>query len=670
MSAVAASVERPKAGGRSGVGLALRHPSMARLLFAFGLVTAAEWACVTSLAIYVFRIGGTLAVGFVGFRFIPGALSSVLLSPLVERRFGVLTRVASARTLLLAGAAGCVLAGLPLEAVIAIIAVDAVVASPYRTAQSRILPGLSREPAELAGAAAGISMMKTIGQAGGGLAGGLLAAIVDPGYVMAGAAAAMAAAAVITVGLSPDKRRAHARWAAQLKDGLTAIPEVLGHRESSPLVLASVMRTLVRGLWTALAVVVALRLFHLGSSGVGVLQAAAGVGAVIGLPITATLIGRARLGLPCAIAFIGAGLAVSAVGVFPLGEAVALVIVVWGASMAVADATSLSVLHRLLHSDTLSRVVGVMEAFKLAAEGVGALLAPLLVAVFGVRSALIVAGLPLPAMVLVSWSQLHRSDRAAAGRSQIVALLHRVRVLRSLDMPSLEDVAARLARVEFAAGSEIIRQGDVGDDFYVIEAGEAEVLVGGYPVGRLTVGAGFGERALLRDTPRTATVRAVSALTLQSLERDDFLEAVTGQRADQPGVAASPAPRGGVDVASRSLADVLADLTLLTGVDRRHLERLAAGATIEQWDGGSVVISEGEEADAVYVVLSGRARVTIAGLPTADLHPGDSFGEIAVLHNTARTASVTATEPLRTCRIAADEFLAALPARPDPMVGV
>ena len=650
----------------TGVLLAFRQPQIARLLAAFGLVTVAEWATVTSLSIYVFGIGGTLAVGFVGFRFVPGALSSMLFAPLVERHHGVLARIALARTLLLAAAAAWVLSGYDTVVVIVIIAIDAAVSAPYRAAQSRILPVLSREPEELAAATAGVSIMKTVGQAGGSLAGGVLAALIDPGAVMMGGAVAMAAAALVSSGLQPARQRAASHWLEVLRDGFRAVPEVVTDRQSSAIVLASVARTLVRGLWTALAVVVALRLFHLGNSGVGVLQAAAGVGAVIAIPITTRLIGRQRLGIPCAVAFILAGVAISSIGVFKYGDTVALVIVGWGAAMAVADATSLSLLHRLLHSDTLSRVVGVMEALKLASEGVGALLAPALVAVFGLHSALIVAGAPLPLIVILGLGQIRRSDLAAAGRSRLVRLLHRVRVLRTLDMASLEDVAARVTPAAVPAGADVIRQGDVGDTFYVIDAGEVDVLVGGYPVARLAHGSGFGERALLRDSPRSATIRALTDLQLWELGREDFLTAITGQRPDDVGEALQPAKPLVADITDRPLADVLGDLSQLTGVPRDKLDALAAASKVERWEPGTAVIREGDAADSVYVVLAGRAQVTLAGEATATLHPGDAFGEIAVLHGTRRTATVSALDALATCRVPADDFLATVPVRPTP----
>jgi len=93
---------------------------------------------------------------------------------------------------------------------------------------------------------------------------------------------------------------------------------------------------------------------------------------------------------------------------------------------------------------------------------------------------------------------------------------------------TLEQLASRLSPVRVAAGDDVFRRGEAGDRFYVIGAGEAEVAVDGRRPVRLGPGAYFGEIALLRDVPRTATVTARSDLELYALERDDFLAAVTG----------------------------------------------------------------------------------------------------------------------------------------------
>ncbi len=440
MHAGGMSVTRAHAGDRSGFREALGNPDLRRLLASFAALSFSEWAFVTALSIDAFRVAGTLAVGFVGFRFVPGALSSALLAPLVENRRRALTYLAAGRTALLGIAASAVVAGAPLALALVVVGLDAVVGAGYRPAQSRLLPGAAHTPAELTAAAAGISIVKTLAQAAGALAGGVAVELVSPGAAMAAAAAVMATAVVLTYPLDRPAGRPGSALAT-LRAGIAAIPAVLRHREAAPLVFASGLRTFIRGLWTALLVVVALRVFALGGSGVGIFNGAAGVGAALAVAITASLIGRARLGGACALAFVCAGLTLTLVGAIHVSSIAVVVICAWGAAMAIADATSLSMLHRLLDAATVSRTVGVMESLKLGAEGVGALLAPALVALFGVRPALIVAGLPLPVTIILSAGRLRQADRVAAGRSRVVGLLHGVPVLRSLDMAALEDVA-------------------------------------------------------------------------------------------------------------------------------------------------------------------------------------------------------------------------------------
>jgi CRP-like cAMP-binding protein len=379
---------------------------------------------------------------------------------------------------------------------------------------------------------------------------------------------------------------------------------------------------------------------------------------VIALPITATLIGRDHLGTPCALSFVLAGATVSVVGAAPNVAIVVVLVIAWGASMAVADATSLSLLHRLKDAAALGRTISVMEALKLSAEGAGALLAPVLVAVFGLRPALVVAGSLLPLLVAISWARIRGSDVLAQRRGKLVSLLHGLRVFRGSDMASLEQVASLVEPVSVEAGRDVVVEGEPGDLFYAIEAGEAEVLLGGYPVARLGPGQEFGDRALLRDAPRAATVRALTPMTLYALDRPSFLAAVTGVATE--GVASGPELP--YDFAARPLPELLADIALFHPVERPELERLAAAGALRRWSDGDTVVRERDLGREVYVVLTGRGRISIGGQASGELLPGDSFGEIAALHTGQRAATVTADGGLTTLVLPGDAVVTALEA--------
>jgi CRP-like cAMP-binding protein len=101
--------------------------------------------------------------------------------------------------------------------------------------------------------------------------------------------------------------------------------------------------------------------------------------------------------------------------------------------------------------------------------------------------------------------------------------LHGVGILESLPLLTLERLAASLTEVRFPAGATVIRVGEPGDRFYVV--GEGKVEIEGKTFGP---GSSFGEIALLRDVPRTATVTALTDVVLHALDREEFLGAVTG----------------------------------------------------------------------------------------------------------------------------------------------
>jgi len=178
--------------------------------------------------------------------------------------------------------------------------------------------------------------------------------------------------------------------------------------------------------------------------------------------------------------------------------------------------------------EVLARVFGVLESLVAVFIGIGAVVASALVEWFGIQAALIVIGLVCPVLAVLSLRRLRSLDRSVDDLDADVALLRSVPMLAPLPLPSIEQLARGLEPAEVPAGATVFSQGDVGDRYYVIESGQAEVVGGGRVVATLGPGEGFGEIALLRRTPRTATVVASSPLELRMLRSDQFLPVVVG----------------------------------------------------------------------------------------------------------------------------------------------
>jgi CRP-like cAMP-binding protein len=643
----------------------LGNRSLTWLVVAFGTLTIAEWGYVTALAVDAFRQDGAIAVGLVGFRLFFAAIGSVFSLPYVERHPGArtLTAIAGTRAVIVGASSALAAAGAPLFVLLILVALDAVVSGPYRPAQSTMLPVLARTPRELAASAAGISIVKTLAQALGAMAGGFLLVVTTPAIAFAGAAGLLLGAAVVTIRFAgvtvPTPLAAQP---SKIRERTRATFEAIREPHVAGLLTVSGLRTFVRGMWIAIAVIASLRLLHAGSAGVGLLMVAAGIGSLVAVPLSGGLIDRTRLSTPAAVALIGCGVPLGVIGWFPKFDVALALIVAWGIGMAVADVATLSLLYRLLDIPLLPRVTALIESSKLALEGLGGLLAPFLVTTIGIRGALVAAAFPLPVVVVARWRMLHRLDASAGERTQILTLLHGVPCLEPLDMASLGFLATAVLRLNVPEGTDIVRQGDAGDCFYVVKEGSADVLVDDFSVGTVGQGASFGERALLRDVARTATVRALEPMQLLTLSREAFLAALTGQTQAGPKIE-TRSHSGASDWTRRERVELLSRLNLLSHLDSGTLRQLAEKASVDQWSEGASIIGQGEEGDRFFVMLDGRAAVSVGAQVVSELLPGDQFGEIALLHDVPRTAGVIASSLVTTLSLRRDDFVSAVRSR-------
>jgi len=643
---------------------AAAHRGLRRLAPAFAGVIAADWTVNIGLLVYAFDVGGAPAVGLVGFRFLPAALAGVLATSLCERysRHRTLVWTPAIRAVLIAAAGAALLLGLPFGVVLALATLDAMVTTAYRPAQAALLPWLSRTPLQLANALAVLSTTKALAQVAGALAGGIFVATIGPAPCFFAVAGVLALVVVVTVGVErdPPPPPRPTRLGRLGVESLGALRALAMHRDAALITRLIGARSLVRGLWLALVVVATLEGdLRLGRSAVGAVWVATGAGALLSVPATFALVGRRSLAGPFALSLILFGLPVAAVAVFS-DPAVALSLLVFqGVGFSFSEVTSAGLLQRTVERRTAARFVGVIESVKLALEGLGVFLAPALITAVGVRGGLLATGLLLPAQAALEWRALRRSDARGQVREQEVWLLRGLQIFRTLRLGEVERLAASLRPLRAAAGEAIIRQGESGRLFYIVAAGEVDVTIDGHPVRTLAAGESFGEIALLRTVRRTATVTAREDVELYTLDRDDFLPAVAGE-----GAADLVAARPGNQLTG-ALVSALAAVPLLERLEGGELERLAATATRLTLPTGSDVVREGDHGQRFYVLLAGRADVLYGGDKVRALGPGDSFGEIAVLRDVPRTATVRVTEDAELCAVERDDLLRAL--RLDPV---
>jgi hypothetical protein len=277
--------------------------------------------------------------------------------------------------------------------------------------------------------------------------------------------------------------------------------------------------------------VLAIDVLARGQQAAGLLSAAVGAGGLVGAGATAVLVGRRRLAGPIELSAAITGGAIGVIAAAAAFGPVLALLCLAGAGRSFLDVAVRTLLQRSVRDEVLARVFGLQEGLSMLCLAIGAVAVPVLVSLFGARGAFVAAGAFLPATGLAFLVTLLALDRRAVlpdpGRS---ALLRAIPMFQPMGQPAFELVVGRLIPIASPAGATPIRQGDEGDRFYVVEDGEAVVTVDGREIARLGPGDHFGEIALLRDVPRTASVVARTELHLLALEREDFLAAVTGSR--------------------------------------------------------------------------------------------------------------------------------------------
>jgi MFS family permease len=510
-----------------------RSRSLLRAQLAFGAAWTAEWAFVVAIGVVAFRDGGATAVGVVGFvRLAPAAALAPLATTLADRfpRDRILRWSCLVRALATAGAAAMLAAGGPNVAVYALAVIVTAAATIFRPAHSALLPGLCTRPVELTSANVVRGLLDSLGTLVGPLAAALLLDVDGPAAVGVFAAALSLGSGALLLRLSyeapprgspqPLRRIVH-----ETVEGFRALAR---YRDAGVLIGLGLAQTLTRGFLNVFLVVVALELLGMGAPGVGLLTAAVGVGAVASSLGASMFVSGRRLAALEGIGVTLWGLPLTLSGALPYEPVVVALMAVIGIGNALVDIGLYTLPARLVPEELLARLFGAKESLTTLSVAVGSLITPLAIELLGIRGALAMLGLVAPALVALAWRRLQAIDAAIAHRDEEVEVLNKVDIFRPLPMPAIDMLALHVDHAHFAAGQEVFHQGDRGDRFYVIEDGEAEAIGDGHLIRRMGPGDGFGEIALLHDTPRTTTIRARTPLRLRTLDRRHFLSAVSG----------------------------------------------------------------------------------------------------------------------------------------------
>jgi predicted MFS family arabinose efflux permease len=512
---------------------ALRLPDIRRIELGYGMSVMGELAGTVSLVVYAFSAGGaTLVAAYAASRTLTGVAVALVLAGVTNRlrRDRLLRWLTGVRAMLLAAAALMAALHEPSAAVVGLAAASSSLAGTYRPLQATVLSWLVRTPAELTAANAVTAVMENSGTLIGPLLAGLALAVATAPTAIALAAGILGVATLSLLRLKvPDAPTADGRSAAHpIRDVIGGIAEFTRVAPPAGAAILVFAQTFIRGALVVLIAVLAVHVLALGQSAVGWLNAAFGAGGLIGGVVAAVAVRVTRLGRSFIVGLLIWGLPLVVFALAPTAAMAYLALGVAGIGNAIEDTASYTLVTRLVSPRAVGSVLGALEFIVLAGLGIGSIATPLLLDAFGVRGTLGLLGGGLAALALVHAVRFMRLDRAIPAPGPEVGLLRSLAMFAPLPLAVTELLAAELEPRQFPVGAVVVREGEVGEHFYLIVDGSAAVSVRGTSRPSLARGDCFGEIALLRDVPRTATVVAEQPLRTLALGRAEFLAAVTG----------------------------------------------------------------------------------------------------------------------------------------------
>ena len=406
-----------------------RNGNLRRLELAWAFANIGHWAYVVAVNVFAYNAGGVGAVGLLMIiRMVPAAIIAPFAATLADRypRNTVMLWSNLARAALIGAAGLGVLLDVPAVVVYALAAAAVFVGTPFRPAMAAVTPSAARTPGELTAANAVASTIESLGFFVGPALAGVLLVVASTGVVFLITASAFVCSAVLITRLDLPSEKARARGVARsniFSETLVGFRTVARDTRLAIVIGLFSAQTLVAGVLVVLVVVMAIDLLEMGDSGVGYLNAAFGVGALIGSLVALSLAGLRRLSLPFVAGVLLWGLPLILIGVWPQAALALVLLAVVGAGNSLVDVAAFTLIQRTVPEQVLARVFGVIQMLWVLTVGIGALIAVPLVDRLGAETALVVTGLFLPALLLVLGRPLLSIDAAATAPGPELSLL-------------------------------------------------------------------------------------------------------------------------------------------------------------------------------------------------------------------------------------------------------
>jgi MFS family permease len=430
--------------------------------------------------------------------------------------------------------------------VIALTALASAAGSAERPAAMALLPRLVGE-SRLGPANALLHTVQDLGVVVGPALGAVLLAVAPNEVAFLANGITFAVSAAFIASLRPAPIAAHARshesMSTHLADGLRAArstPFIV------PLFVVVAMIEFTYGAQTVQLVLFAEQQLDLGASGYGWLLAASGIGGLLSAVVSPRLTASTKV----SIVVVGTALLFCITQLVYAGTellAVALVVTVAGGlGMVACEVVAETAVARITPSETLGRVMGVFDSLSVGAMVLGALLASLLVEVTSLVTSLLVLGGLSVVVVLATLATLRGLDAISRARADAiasrVAIIERLPIVTGVQRVVIETLAGSAQLCKLPPGVDVVVQGAPAHAFYAVVEGGVVVHRDDEVVAHLGPGSHFGERGLLDNAPRNATVTTELDSVVLRLEGDVLLEAMQASPTMLSAVERGPIP--------------------------------------------------------------------------------------------------------------------------------